>query len=140
MVIGLAMSITLPALAPGGGNKDELALDGTWVFVESSYRGKKVEPAKIAEMKWVITKNRIVLKKGDSVSGEFQYKLDNTKSPRLIDITNLKSKETERGIYELKGDTLRICTGPEDGERANAFKSEEDPPNESLTILKRSKQ
>jgi uncharacterized protein (TIGR03067 family) len=85
----------------------------------------------------VVTKDKITYKFGDKTK-ELSYKLDATKKPKWIDIT--EGDHTNLGIYELEGDNLKICF-PEGGkdERSTAFESKPDSVNDILIILKREK-
>ena len=49
------------------------------------------------------------------------YSVDSSKKPKTIDLT-LKDNNPRKGIYELDGDTLKICIGVE---RPTEFKSAE---------------
>jgi uncharacterized protein (TIGR03067 family) len=44
---------------------------------------------------------------------KFTYKVDTTAKPALLDVKTPDKKDIE-GIWELKGDTLRICIFPPD--------------------------
>jgi uncharacterized protein (TIGR03067 family) len=71
--------------------------------------GKKV-PQKEIEAKnfeMVIKGDRMTLPIKDD-SKEVRYKLDPGKNPKQIDLLIEKDK-TARGIYSVKGDTLRLC-------------------------------
>ena len=57
-----------------------------------------------------------------------KVKLDATKTPAHIDILPQEGGDkgkTVKGIYELKGDTLRLCFGRPDEDRPTAFASKE---------------
>jgi uncharacterized protein (TIGR03067 family) len=48
--------------------------------------------------------------------------IDPSKTPRQIEVTNTKTKQTWVGIYELKGDRLRaVFQGEKDGKRPTEF-------------------
>jgi uncharacterized protein (TIGR03067 family) len=59
------------------------------------------------------------------------YRLDPTKNPKEID---LSGSESSKGIYQLDGDTLRICTSPTDRPAAFATKQGD---GLGLVVLKR---
>jgi uncharacterized protein (TIGR03067 family) len=65
---------------------------------------------------------------------EVKFKIDATAKPMRIDI--LAKKETNLGIYELNGDTLRICFAIKGSKRPTEFKAGEDV---ILVTLKREK-
>ena len=76
------------------------------------------------------------MKNGDDVQTG-TYKLDPSKTPNWIDVTI--GGGTYLAIYELKGDTLRICHRKAGGDRPTEFVSEAASPNTVLSILKRQK-
>ncbi len=63
-----------------------------------------------------------------------QYKLDPTASPKTIDI--IKKDMVELGIYELEGDTLRICLA-KDLRRPTKFESKSETGRNALVTFKR---
>src|SRR5215467_6156885 len=90
--------------------KEEMKkLEGTWVLQEYSRNGKdtpKEKLGKIAFAEFTI--------KGDALtSGRAKYKIaiDPSKNPMTIDrIREANGKSTAlEGLYELEGDTLKIC-------------------------------
>src|SRR5687767_11515714 len=108
-LIGL---LSLCAFAYGGGdtNKDDLKkLEGTWEFVERIIDGKQGD----LKGTWTITGNEISY--GPNPIVKAVIKLNATTKPKSLDYDDV-SKDPEtvtrkdgEGIYEIDGDTLRIC-------------------------------
>jgi uncharacterized protein (TIGR03067 family) len=66
------------------------------------------------------------VKKGDEVIQVGTQKLDPSKSPKAIDVTmtgGLNKGAVMLGIYEISGDTLKVCFDPEGKKRPAEFKS-----------------
>jgi uncharacterized protein (TIGR03067 family) len=76
-------------------------LAGTGGFLQPFRKGGK--PADAVRVEG--DKLQFVL--GTATLSEFSVKLDSAKSPPTIDLVS--GKDTYLGIYELKGDMLRIC-------------------------------
>ena len=94
--------------------QDQRKLQGTWQFLEEVHGD--AEPAEEGKLCQLIFDGDkfTVTKEGKAIlSGTF--KIDASKSPRQIDLEVLKDEEEQRngqkslGIYELKGDKLRLC-------------------------------
>jgi uncharacterized protein (TIGR03067 family) len=73
--------------------------------------------------------------------GEFPgtLKLDATQKPAMIDVAFEKDHPTLYGIYEEKGDTLRICFSSKAKERPKAFDDAKKGSPYMLWVLKRVK-
>jgi uncharacterized protein (TIGR03067 family) len=119
---GTCLSIVaLALLAAGapllGGNKDSGASDlkkiqGTWRFVSHEANGKKTPPDEVAKLKITFQGDKFTVTKDDQVVQAGTNKLDPSKTPAHIDakITEGDGKgHTMLGVYELKGDTIRVC-------------------------------
>ncbi len=133
-VCGLAVTLLAAAGRADEPKKDAGKLEGTWVVTSSEDNGQKV--AREVGDKVVITADTITLMSGDKKES-IGYKVDPSKAPKWIDLTG--GKKTYPGIYELDGDTLKLCW-PESGtERATKFESKPSGPNDRLVVLKRAK-
>ena len=106
--------------------KDVRIIQGTWTF-ESSEAGGKALPA--GELKGLILTfegDKHTVKKGDEVIQVGTQKLDSSKSPKTIDVTmteGVNKGAVMLGIYEISGDTLKVCFDPEGKKRPTEFKS-----------------
>jgi uncharacterized protein (TIGR03067 family) len=134
MVLGLS-----PALAD---EKDELAkFDGTWVGVSATQDGKEVPKAEAESMRLTVSGEKYTFKVGDT-EAEGTHKLDPTRSPKQIEAVRTKGPhagEKMLGIYELTGDTYRVCfAAPGKTERPTEFKSAAGS-GHRLIVMKRQK-
>ncbi|HUF62597.1 MAG TPA: TIGR03067 domain-containing protein [Verrucomicrobiales bacterium] len=126
-----------PDVAKDGVKGDPEKIQGRWTVISAEDSGHKTPDELIQNLKWVITKDTITYKFGDTIT-EWTYKLDQTKKPKAIDLT--EGDRTALGIYSLEGDTLMICfpEGAKD-ERSTAFESKANSVNDVLIVLKREK-
>jgi uncharacterized protein (TIGR03067 family) len=60
-------------------------------------------------------------KSGGEVWRTSVYAVDASKEPKKIDISFGTAPKTLKGIYEVKGDTLRVCEPLEPGPRPKDF-------------------
>jgi len=106
--------------------KEVSKFQGTWTF-ESCQAGGKEHPA--GELKGLILTfegDKHTVKKGDDVIQVGTQKLDPSRSPKTIDVTIAEgpNKGTVMlGIYEIDGDTLKVCFDPQGKKRPTEFKS-----------------
>lgn len=137
LAVPVVATILLSA-APAPRPKDDAELiQGTWRVVSLHDEGQ--EQLEKRKLTLTFEKGKIVGRVDGQVEGEAKdYKLDPSKSPKWIDV--MDQQETYRGIYELDGDTLRICHSAANSEkRPTKFVSERDSPNKHLAVLKREK-
>jgi uncharacterized protein (TIGR03067 family) len=80
------------------------------------------------------------LQSGPYVDNEFTLKLNTRATPNEIDLARITVEETPPtfvlGVYELKGDELRVCLGLESVERPTGLKTRRSR-SEALLVLKR---
>ena len=93
--------------------KDELKkLEGTWLLVMSEQDGLKSDPNFVKNGKMVIKGNKMTVYGGKVKSTEANIVLNPAKKPKTIDAIQTFGgpKGTKYvGIYELDGDSLKLC-------------------------------
>src|SRR5262249_7610308 len=104
-------------------------LAGTWAAVEFEAEGRKMSVKDLgggAPLVQEYRGDRLMVKQGDKVMEEGTVRLDPAKSPKAMDVTGKRDgrEVTLRAIYELTGDTLRVCYRPEGQPRPTEFKAE----------------
>jgi uncharacterized protein (TIGR03067 family) len=99
---------------------------GAWTF-ESVEAGGKQQPAdEFKGMTITFEGDKFTVKKDVEVLMAGTQKLDPSKSPKTIDVTvaeGLSKGALMLGIYEISGDTLKVCFDPEGKKRPTEFKS-----------------
>ena len=101
--------------------KDLLAFKGTWRMNSKEVDGKKFSEEEIKDV--IATTDgsgRCWVRRGDKLIGEGTAKFDPTTKPKTIDITFTEGEhkgKTCLGIYEIDGDTLRVCVARPGDER-----------------------
>jgi uncharacterized protein (TIGR03067 family) len=106
--------------------EDLKRLEGTWRVVAVELAGKEIDLEEIGD-----GQNLLVFSgtKCSTVTGkrtiECTFTIDPTKSPKWIDVTRTSDKVAWPGIYELKGDTLKVFQGTPGGKRPAEFKTKE---------------
>jgi uncharacterized protein (TIGR03067 family) len=138
LVVGFALMAALAAAGESaGGDKVKTKLEGKWQVVSSVNNGNEDADAK--EHSVVITGKSFVVKKGDEAIFKGDLKADDKKKPAQVDFhftmgpPELEDK-TAKGIYELKGDTLRICLSNPGEDRPAEFTSAEGSMRHLVTL------
>lgn len=119
-------------------DNDEKEIIGTWqvTYVEDGGRVAPLETPDGQKLDAQIVFNAESMKMVmDGRTNEGAFSLDPSTSPKSIDLT--ENGQTKLGIYDLQGDTLRICISEKTDARPTAFDSQPDSPNDLIFLLKR---
>jgi uncharacterized protein (TIGR03067 family) len=120
----------LPALFLfGGGAADDVRkLQGSWQVLAAEDDGEVVPEDDLKALRVVFTGDSVEVQEGRKAQKKFTFKLDPKKSPKAIDFTysdGPKKGMTDRGIYLLEADHLKLCIRTKDGDRPTTFASKE---------------
>jgi uncharacterized protein (TIGR03067 family) len=99
---------------------------GVWTFESVEAGGQKAPADGLKGLTVTFAGDKYTVKKGDEVIQVGTQKLDPSKSPKAIDVTvteGLKKGAVMLGIYEIDGDTLKVCFDEEGKKRPTEFKS-----------------
>jgi uncharacterized protein (TIGR03067 family) len=115
----------------GGGAKltgDDVLkkIQGTWKFISQEMDGKERPAEDVAKLKITFSGDKWTVRDDGKVVQGGTHKFDPSKKPGQVDakVTEGEGKgETMLGIYELKGDTIRVCFDPQGKERPTTFKT-----------------
>jgi len=122
--IGLAVAASLSAFAADPPD-DAKAVQGSWTPARAELAGQPVadDVLKIISLKLESGKYEVFV--GDKPD-RGTYTIDSTTKPKSMTITGTEGPNNGRtypAIYELKGDTLRICYDLSGAKRPTEFKS-----------------
>jgi uncharacterized protein (TIGR03067 family) len=137
-----ACVIRLPAFAAqqDEASKKELEkFQGTWVFVSMEQDGR--EAPKTEEPHTVTFEgDKFTVKLGNKVVQAGTHKLDPTKKPKTVDATVTEGEgkgTTMLGIYELEGDTIKVCFDSQGKQRPSQYRTAASP-GYFMAVVKRS--
>ena len=125
--------------------KDLKALTGTWRIVSEDREGRRLSEEELKSA--VVTygaDGKYSVVRGDPAKLVYEgtFKIDPTKKPKSIDFTQTTEGKTKGrttpGIYEVEGDTLRVCRTTGGKERPTEFPSKAGS-GQVLLLLKREK-
>jgi uncharacterized protein (TIGR03067 family) len=139
------LTAVLVAVVPADDKKkDEERIQGTWTVVSHEMVGKKTPAADLkAWPKWIIKDGTITANDGKKKQ-VIPYKLDPSKEPKAIDLTmelpiDGKGKKTYPYIYELDGDTLKLCWSEKAPDHRPTKFAGDEKSGQAMMILKREK-
>jgi uncharacterized protein (TIGR03067 family) len=133
-LVTLLCTLGLTAAGGTGAQADDKAdvekelkkLQGTWTFESVEVGGKEEPAADFKGMTVTFEGNKFTVKKRNEVIQVGTEKLDPSKSPKAVDVKvaeGLNKGAVMLGIYEISGDTLKVCFDPAGKKRPTEFKS-----------------
>lgn len=86
-------------------------LQGTWVAQSMEADGKAAPEDAVKRVRFVFKGDKLFVKGNfsDDREEECPYTVDAKKSPRQLDFTPPKEAKPLQGIYEVKGEELKVC-------------------------------
>ena len=108
--------------------KDLEKMQGTWHAIAAEVKGTPSDADALKKFELVVKNDSYTVKTSgkEHVSAKLVLRAD--KEPKEMDIV-LETDPVYKGIYEIDGDTLKIClvlSSDDDSKRPKEFKSEED--------------
>jgi uncharacterized protein (TIGR03067 family) len=120
--LALTIVLLLPGVARAGDEKD---LNGTWIAREATNRGRKVEKDFFQGAKLVFKDGKYSATLGE-VTEEGTFKVDRSAKPNALDFLPASGRargQVQLAIFELDGDTLKVCYNPGGTVRPKEFGS-----------------
>jgi uncharacterized protein (TIGR03067 family) len=132
--------VLLAGLAAGADSPADQAkqLEGEWQVIAAHYNGQAVPDAVAKERKLVFKGDVFTVFIGADKKRVLKFKLDPKLKPKGFDVISPERNETAEGIYELKGDDLKLCYGNPGDARPTEFVSTPDS-RLFLLVMKRVK-
>jgi uncharacterized protein (TIGR03067 family) len=133
--------LTAPAVGQDKGKTDDERIKGNWKVSSVEKGGMKVDDSIPPDVILHFADGQLKMTSAsDNKEMRGTYKLDGAKKPREIDITVGEGgkEHTVRGIYELTGDTLKLCISHAPDPRPTEFSTQAGS-NNQLIVLKRDK-
>jgi uncharacterized protein (TIGR03067 family) len=128
VLVGVMTACLLAAAAPkeDATRADLDKMQGDWQCVSYTVDGMRLPEDDAQALFRTVKGDRYTISRFEKTIGTGTIKLDASKDPRQIDARSpLPGGKTRllRGIYEVRGDTLKLCFGAADKERPKGFTS-----------------
>jgi uncharacterized protein (TIGR03067 family) len=124
LCIGFAVAVSLGACAAGSPD-DAKAVQGSWKPARAELAGQPMTDAVLKSISLKLENGKYEVLVSDKPD-RGTYALDSTSKPKSMTITGTEGPnagKTFPAIYELNGDTLRICYDLSGAKRPTEFKS-----------------
>lgn len=121
--------------------KELKKFQGVWTVDSLESGGKKIPAETMKDMTLSCEGDKYTVKNGKDVIQVGIQKLDPSKSPKTLDATVIEGYgkgEVKPGIYEIDGDTLKVCFDEAGKKRPTEFKTA-DGSQTTLVVYKRVK-
>jgi uncharacterized protein (TIGR03067 family) len=138
LFLGMFPAMFLLATATSAQDATKSELEGTWTAISLVTTDGKKDDEYAKTISWTIVGDKFTHKE-KLITVRSTIKVDARKRPKTFDVEFTGPVVTAywAGIYELEGDTLRVCyTDTRNAERPKDFKAKE----AVLLVLKREKQ
>jgi uncharacterized protein (TIGR03067 family) len=106
LILGVACLVFMPVRTQYA-EDDKKTIEGSWIAVSFELGGQKLPEASFKDTRLILTDGRYTYQNDQGT-----YKINPAGKPKSMDITGTKGPnqgKTFPAIYELTGDTLRIC-------------------------------
>jgi len=112
--------------AEDAGKKELERFSGTWRAVSAVIDGKELSKDEAGKITLTVNGEKYTYKGASGEAVEGTHKLDPARKPRELDAVRSRGKgkgETVRAIYELSGDTYKVCLAAPGKPRPREFAS-----------------
>ena len=130
LTIGFIAVLAATALAQDAATEQK-AMQGKWALTTGEIAGQKLPEVQLKTISLVVAGDKYTVKVGD-VADQGSLKFDPSMKPKALDIVGTDGPnkgKTLLAIYEINGDTLRICYDLTGKARPTEFKTAKDIPH-----------
>jgi len=120
--------------------KDLEKLQGDWAVLSMTRDGEKIPDDDAQAIFRTVKGTQYTVFRFDKAIGKGTFTLDATKTPKTIDAlaANSPKEKVMRGIYEISGDTYKVCFGAPGKDRPTEMTAKEGT-GHTLTVWQREK-
>jgi uncharacterized protein (TIGR03067 family) len=126
-ILSTFVILCFAAPAPADDKEDLKMMEGEWAPTAGEFGGKTFPEDILKSIKLVLKGDTYTVGAGEQTD-RGTIKLDASKTPKAMDITGTEGPnkgKTFPAIYELSGDTLKVCYNLGGSDRPTEFKTKE---------------
>lgn len=137
-LVGYVLAAPVPK--EKGKVKDEDAIQGTWKVETFDLGGAAggPPPGEVTKLKLTFKDGKVAADRGDGKPDAIDYKIDPSTTPKSLDL--IEKSNPMLAIYELEGDTLKICVSEGGAKGVRPAEMKSDGKNVAVITLKRVKE
>jgi len=140
-IVGGVLVVIMGAVAARADQGDNpfKQLEGNWTVVSGQENGQALPAERIKGARVSVTAATITVAVGDKTRRVMTYKMDATRNPKTIDMTETEGTEKDKaalGIFAVDGDTLQLAYGLPGRERPKDFTTKADSGQLSFVMKK----
>jgi uncharacterized protein (TIGR03067 family) len=139
LLLVLTAGLGILGVAADEAKKELDSLQGEWKLVSATRDGKDMPPERVKGFKNTVKGDRFTITSEGKTAEEGTMKLEPGKKPKQTDLVLAEGNRTARGIYELSGDTFKLCYAPPGKDRPKEFSAREGT-GCTLSVWQRKKQ
>ncbi len=122
LIVLATVALCLAADAPKDAAKtDQKELQGAWLLASGERNGEKIPEDVVKSLKRTIDGDKYTVTRNDETVAKGTFTLDPSKKPKAIDIKLEGMDKPVHGIYELDGDTFKMCYAAPGADRPKEF-------------------
>ena len=125
LAAGLGIVGIAAADACDAAKKELDELQGEWTLVSATRDGKDMPAERVKGYKNTVKGDKFSITSEGKTVEEGSMKLDPSKKPKEVEFILAEGKKTALGIYELTGDTYKLCYAPPGKDRPKEFSAKE---------------
>ncbi len=143
MRLGILVALVAGVIVTTSGAQDaakkELkVLQGEWKLLSATRDGKEMPQDMVKLFKMIVKDETFTITRDGKAVELGKLTLDPEKKPKEIDAVIADTKQKVLGIYELNGDTYKLCYGPPGKGRPKEFAAKEGT-GDTLSVWQREK-
>ena len=136
-VFAVAVLVVICSASSGADDRAKGALQGVWVGTSMQSNGKDIPAEALKWIRFTFKGDTLLIRGNFSDEREMActYKIDPEQSPKHLDVTSDEHAVAILGIYETKGDELKICMRKESSDKGRPTEFVSTPDSDLVLVV-----